>query len=154
MVLKGQGAAEYVILLAMVLIVGLIAIVLIGGFSEVGGEGMDTESKTYWNGPVRPFSIIQWAQLDSTLYLEVKNKETARLVLTNVSVGNSSANLGAGWSFGPGATKTINVSGLQACDEISYDSFSYDVVFTYDTQDITGAKQIGSKPLAGKCTFN
>jgi hypothetical protein len=154
MVLKGQGAAEYVILLAMVLIVGLIAIILIGGFAEVGGEGMDSESKTYWNGPVRPFSIVQWAQQNNTLYMEVKNKETARLVLTNISVGNSSANLGAGWSFGPGAAKTITVSDLPQCDQISYDIYAYDVTFTYNTEDITGTKQIGSKKIAGKCTFD
>ena len=50
---KGQGASEYLILLAVVLIVSMVAIALLGGFMGLGTSATETEGKQYWTGSVR-----------------------------------------------------------------------------------------------------
>lgn len=151
---KGQGAAEYLILLAMVLIVALIGIVLLGGFTEGSSSAMDAESHAYWSGVSRPFRINEWVQVADVVYMEVENSEVRRFVLTNISFDNYMQNLtNGGWVFGPGSKKNISLGGFTACNETSYDYFEYDIVIYYDSEDITGRTQIGQKPLAGRCAF-
>ena len=145
---------EYLVLLAIVIIVALIAIVLLGGFTTGISGTMDAQSKSYWTGPVRPFSISEWAQINDTVYLEIKNKETDRLVLTNISFNGQMKNLsGSGWTFGPGSTKSLAFDGFTECDRQSFDYFEYNIVFYYDSSSISGRSQMGSKPIAGSCSF-
>ncbi|MFN3910145.1 MAG: hypothetical protein ACK4J0_02855 [Candidatus Anstonellaceae archaeon] len=149
--IKGQAAAEYLVLLGVVLIISLIGILLLGGFSDSTATAMETESKTYWSS-TRPFSIVEWVQSNSTLYLNIKNIETKRVILKQVVVGNLTYDLGAGWTFGPNSQKTISISGLTSCSQ-TYDYFSYPITFYYDTLDISNLSQKGLKPLAGRCLY-
>ena len=151
---KGQGAAEYLVLLAIVLVVALIGIVLIGGMPSIGGEAQDTESKAYWGSVAGPFAISDVVQKGNTLYFSVSNKETERLVLRGVSVDNVSVDFGAGWVFKPQGTKNISISGLTMCNLSNYDSFAYGINFTYDSENIRNHSQIGVKKLVGRCSFS
>lgn len=148
---KGQGASEYLILLAVVLIVGLIAIALLGGFSDIGSEAREKEVKQYWRGSVRPFTIQDWTQSGSTFSLTLKNMESYRLVITNITIGNVSYAPSGGISFGGGAAKTISITGFTPCDQVSFDYFEYPVVIIYSSSDIQNKIQKGEKPLMGPC---
>jgi len=148
---KGQGAAEYVVLLGIILIVSLIGIVLLGGFSESTATTMDTQTKMYWSS-VRPLSIIEWIQTNNTLYIKLKNNEQKRIILRSITASNVTASFGTGWTFGPGNEKTVTVSGLPPCSA-NYDYFSYDIYITYDTPDISNITFKGTKPLAGSCIY-
>ncbi len=151
--LKGQGAAEYLILLAIVLVVALVGILLLGGFTATGGDARDAQSVQYWSGVATPFAITQWTQIGNTLYMTMANRANDRYILRQIVMGNVTVDLGAGWSVGPQSVKNISISGLQACNQTTYDSFSYNVSFYYDSESISNHSQIGVKPLAGKCSF-
>lgn len=154
MALKAQAAAEYLVLLAMVLIVSLIGIVLLGGFGETGGATMDAESKAYWSGTARPFAITEWMQVGDTVFMIVKNTESKRFVLKNISLNNVTRSFGAaGWSIGPNSEKNLTINGLTTCNKTIYDTYEYNVSIYYDTSDLPGLSQRGAKPLAGKCVF-
>ncbi|MCX8163274.1 MAG: hypothetical protein N3D10_01835 [Candidatus Micrarchaeota archaeon] len=150
--MKGQGAAEYLILLAIVLIISLVGLMLIGGFSDSSTTAMENEAKIYWSS-ARPFAILEWVQSNSTLYLKVKNGDSKRLILRSIKVDNTTAQLGSGWVFGPGAEKTVSISGLTNCSA-TYDYFSYEITFNYDSADISNLSQKGVKPIAGRCLYN
>ena len=153
MSLRGQGAAEYVILLAVVLVVVLMAVVLLGGILGSGNAAAESEGKSYWGGPVRPFGITEWTQINQTLYMRVVNKFTDQLIIRKIIVGNVTADLGAGWSWKPGGDKYVSIPGLQNCTLGQYDSFEYNVTFVYDSFDLPGQTEIGTKPVAGSCAF-
>ncbi|MFH1306881.1 MAG: hypothetical protein ABIH83_04485 [Candidatus Micrarchaeota archaeon] len=153
MALKGQGAAEYLVLLAMVLVVSLIGIILLGGFGSAGGDTMDAQSKTYWSGVASPFAVVGWMQMGDTIYLKIVNREPIRLILTNITIGNASPDLGAGWTVAPNGEKNISISGLETCNETNYDYFSYNLTFHYSTEHLTGKIQKGERPIAGRCSF-
>lgn len=149
---KGQGAAEYLILLAVVLIVSIVAIALLGGFTDVGASATENEGKQYWTGSVRPFIAPDYSQQGSTFYVTLKNVEASRLMLTSISLGSDSyvANV----SFNPGATKTLSFPVSSACNETSYDFFEYAVVINYSSTNDVSKSQRGAKPFAGRCIVN
>jgi hypothetical protein len=153
---KGQGASEYLVLLAVVLIVSLVAIALLGGFADVGGGAMESESKQYWTGSVRPFTIQEYTQIGDTAYLKLKNMEPFPLRITNFTLrskGETPADVANSTliAFSGGATKTITVHGLTACNDDTYDFFEYEVNITYSSGDLSGKSQFGEKTLAGRC---
>ncbi|MEM3362439.1 MAG: hypothetical protein QXH71_04415 [Candidatus Anstonellaceae archaeon] len=148
---KGQGASEYLILLAVVLIIGIIAIALLGGFTEMGGGAKETESRQYWKGVIRPFTIQDWAQRGTNVYLTIKNMEPTKLVINNITIGNVTYSPPGGISFGGGASKTITIGGFTACNASSYDYFEYPITIVYSSSDISGRIQKGEKPIVGPC---
>lgn len=147
---KGQGASEYLILLAVVLIIGIIAVALLGGFSDIGSGAMQTEALQYWSSS-RPFSITEWSQTGNTISLTIKNNEPNVLKITNITIGNVSYAPTGGLSFGGGSKKTISISGLPQCNATTYDYYEYNVQIVYSSNQIQGMMQKGQRPLVGKC---
>jgi len=149
---KGQGAAEYLILLGIILIVSLIGIVLLGGFTESTTNAVDTQTKMYWSS-TRPLAIIEWVQTNSTLYIKLKNMDQKRVILKSIIASNVTSSFGTGWTFAPGNEKTVAINGLTQCSA-NYDYFSYDIYINYDTADISNITFKGTKPLVGKCIYD
>jgi len=147
---KGQGAAEYLILLAVVLIVGIVAIALLGGFTDVSGSAMENESRQYWTGAVRPFIVQEYSQQGSTFYLTMKNVEASRLMFNSISLDGTDTYV-ANVSFNSGATKTLSFPVSTTCNETSFDFFEYDVIINYSTTNGLTKSQRGEKPFAGRC---
>jgi len=146
---RAQGSSEYLVLLAVVLIVSLVAIALLGGFSGFGQDARNTETKQYWSG-TRPFAITGFNQKGDTMFLFLKNQEVDRLTLTNITIGNVSNVTSI--IFNGGQSKGIEVHGLRACDAVSYDSYEYaNVSLSYDSPYLSN-RFIGTKPLIGICT--
>ena len=56
--LHGQGATEYLVLLAVVLIVALVSVALLGFFPGMASDAQVTQSKMYWQS-AQPISIIE-----------------------------------------------------------------------------------------------
>ncbi len=53
---KGQGSTEYLVALVVVLVIAVIAIALLGGFTPFGTQTTIEQSQAYWQGAT-PFSI-------------------------------------------------------------------------------------------------
>jgi len=55
---RAQGATEYLVLLAVVLIVALVSVALLGFFPGMASDAQMTQSKTYW-ASAQPISIVE-----------------------------------------------------------------------------------------------
>ena len=55
---RAQGATEYLVLLAVVLIVALVSVALLGFFPGMASDAQVTQSKTYWQSAT-PIAIIE-----------------------------------------------------------------------------------------------
>ncbi len=53
---KGQGASEYLMALVVVLVIAVIVIALLGGFTPFGTMSLMQQSEVYWQS-ASPFSI-------------------------------------------------------------------------------------------------
>ena len=159
---KGQGATEYLVLLAVVLIVAMVAIALLGFFPGLSYDAKKSEADSYWQS-ARPFQVRQHAQpANGSLTLVVSNVNSDQLKITNISVsggGNSTINStpgGAGALYlSGGQTASVIIAGVSGACAASGNVYEYTVNFTYDgTGDnpITGQKQYGAKTIIGKCS--
>ncbi|VVB98568.1 Uncharacterised protein [uncultured archaeon] len=151
--MKGQGSTEYLVILAVVLVVALIVIGLLGQFTGFGTAGLEQQSRAYWQG-VSPFSITN-AKVDSSgVALEMQNKLSQQLILTGVSFDGTAINGSLGnITFAPGQTVTV-VGNVTPCAGLTTGA-TYQVntvVLTYNVGGITGQTQTGDKPLYGKCS--
>ena len=56
--LQGQGAIEYLVLLAVVLIVALVSVALLGFFPGMASDAQIMQSQTYWQA-ASPIAIVE-----------------------------------------------------------------------------------------------
>ena len=158
---KGQGATEYLVLLAVVLIVAMVAIALLGFFPGLAGDAKIAQSDSYWRGQARPFAVLEHSQgvtvSDGNLTLVVQNIEADQRLLNYVSVAGSGASTifnstVATTYFSAGEKKVLSFALSANCS--SGNSYEYYLNFSYNNSDnsIVNRTQIGTKTLVGKCS--
>jgi len=86
--LLGQGATEYLVLLAVVLIVALVSVALLGFFPGMASDAQRQQSEMYWRS-ASPIAITEWAAKattdDSTRpYIRLRNTGTYPIRITGI----------------------------------------------------------------------
>ena len=104
MILKGQGATEYLVLLAVVLIVALVSVALLGFFPGMASDAQITQSQMYWRS-ASPIAIVETdAATDDARYalpyIRVRNVGAYPILITKV-LGNGQGVSQVGASGGP-----------------------------------------------------
>jgi len=103
----GQGATEYLVLLAVVLIVALVSVALLGFFPGMSQDAQLTQSETYWRS-AQPISIVEWAAKGSgnaptgraILYLRLRNTGAYPITITKVLAKNGTNYISQAWISG------------------------------------------------------
>ncbi len=147
---KGQVSTEYLVILAVVLVVALVVVYLVGGFSSLGAGSLETQSMNYW-GTVSPFAITTVKVSGTGLTLQMVNNDLQQLTLTDISVGGASV-FSTSTVFNSGQTNVIVATLPTACGAAGTPYTYNDVVITYTKGSITGLKESGTKGLVGKCS--
>jgi hypothetical protein len=86
---KGQGATEYLVLLAVVLIVALVSVALLGFFPGMASDAQITQSQMYWRS-ASPISIVEGgaraysANGNVYLYMRFKNSGAYPVRITGI----------------------------------------------------------------------
>jgi len=147
---KGQVSTEYLVILAIVLVVALVVVYLVGGFAGMGAGTMETQSMQAW-GTAAPFSITILKQSGTTLELELRNNDVDALTLTAISMDGASV-YSTNTTFTSGEKKVITVTTATTCGTAGV-AFSHEnVIMTYNKGGISGKTEVGAKPLMGKCS--
>ena len=87
--LVGQGATEYLVLLAVVLIVALVSVALLGFFPGMASDAQVTQSQAYWSS-ASPVAIVEsgarlWGANGNTyLYLRLRNTAAYPIRITKI----------------------------------------------------------------------
>ena len=149
-IFRGQGATEYLVLLAVVLIVALVSVALLGFFPGMAADARMTQSQSYWRGQARPFAIQDASLSGTTGSLVFQNMEAnGPYNLTGITLGPNVTAI-TSVLFSAGDVKTVAYTGGPTCTSgLVYD---FNVTLTYNTPaGIMQTKQYGSKNLIGKC---
>lgn len=155
--MRGQGATEYLVLLAVVLIVALVSIALLGFFPGMSTDAKITQSKAYWSS-ARPFAITDAAvSTAGVASLLIQNNEGAStLTITSVTLalanGTSAVN-STNSSFAPGESKPYGISATNVSGGASAGGvYDYRVTINYVSSNGIANAQTGgaSKTLVGK----
>jgi hypothetical protein len=147
---KGQVSTEYLVILAVVLVVALVVVALVSGVTPVSGGVSETQSKNYWSATA-PFVISGWKYSGTSLDLTMQNMDGQKVTLTDFEVDGSSV-YSTNTSFTVGETKSITATMGSSCGSAG-DSFELsNIQITYTKGSITGLLQKGAKPLVGTCS--
>lgn len=140
---KGQSAVEYLIILAVIIILALIIIGVLRGISNE--KSSDKASAIYWKDSDIGIVKYYFSPMGD-LVLIIRNNLDMGVNLQSVSV-QGSVN-GSKSNLVPGATVEISIS--KVCNE---DSFKYDpVIIDYsDSLNNVNYSFVGTVPLVGKC---
>ena len=110
--LRAQGATEYLVLLAVVLIVALVSVALLGFFPGMASDAQMTQSQAYWKS-AQPISIVESAakyyNVDTSEgYLRLRNSGAYSITITRI------------WGNGANITQFWNTSGLIPFSTVLY----------------------------------
>jgi hypothetical protein len=116
--MKAQGATEYLVLLAVVLIVALVSVALLGFFPGMASDSQRQQSQMYWQS-ASPIAITEWAAkaADDTwtfIYFRFKNNGAYPVRVTGIigADGNKSAQVWDNTGNCGGGTGLKNISGI------------------------------------------
>jgi hypothetical protein len=162
---RGQGATEYLVLLAIVLIIALVAIALLGYFPGISGDARRAQSDSYWRGDARPFAILEHFANSSSISIVAQNLEADQRTMTNFTFSTSYSCTNGSWQsplgtnisslvFAGGEKKTM-LCGTTLCSTAGLGpggTYDVNVTIKYDSPDAAGQVQFGAKNLIGKCS--
>jgi hypothetical protein len=151
---RGQGATEYLVLLAIVLVICLVSVSLLNFFPGFSYEATKSESDYYWK-TAKPFQIIGHNQQPGTsiLNLVIVNGQSEQLYLTGIEVNGTGASGEDNTStyLSGGETRKVNIT-LTKDVCVDGGKYEYDILLVYQSAD--GAliyTQYGEKRLVGQC---
>jgi len=99
---RAQGATEYLVLLAVVLIVALVSVALLGFFPGMASDAQITQSQTYWRS-ASPVAITEWGALawggsgNSYPYLRLRNNGQYPIRITGI-IGSDGVKATSFWA--------------------------------------------------------
>ncbi len=146
-----QASTEYLVIIAVVLVLALVILGLVGGFPSFSYNAQAGDSVRYWASSASPIAIIDFKQVNSSLSLRVENKAPVAVSITAMSLSAAATYPISGLpiSLPPGGAATLNLT-TESCT--GYQSISYAVNITYSTDQVSSLSQSGAKPLYVSCS--
>ena len=145
---RGQGATEYLIILAVIIVIALVVVGVMGWFPGLGGGINEQQSRAYWKS-ASPLAITDWKITATNGQFTVENTSTDKITLTDITVDGAALGL-ADTNINAGATYTTTADSDATCTTAQ--TYSYDVKITYGVVGGISDKTLtGAKPIVGTC---
>ncbi|MEM3555437.1 MAG: hypothetical protein QXF56_01830 [Candidatus Micrarchaeia archaeon] len=149
---RAQAAIEYLIILAVVVIIALIVIGVIGGFPGMTRGISERDSAAYWAGADIGITRYYLSKTAAASQLVIRNNRLFQINLTSIKFdgGSNILNYTDGVLISPGSAVLVNLTGTSCANigetvtknvEIQYKDATYGVTYTFT----------GEKPLVGTC---
>ncbi|MBM3282155.1 MAG: class III signal peptide-containing protein [Candidatus Diapherotrites archaeon] len=144
---RGQGTTEYLIILAIVIVIALVVVGVLGGFPSLGAGVSEGTSKTYWMG-TSPLAITEYSVSTTTGTLVVKNMTASAITLDDVNYNGAMASL---TDVVIGAGATVNVTDTDFTCSTRGQVYTKTIALKYNTTNLSGQFFTGIQPLVGQC---
>lgn len=146
---KGQISTEYLVIMAVILVIALVVVYLMSQSTGVATSTLETQSQAYWK-TASPLAITGFSASGTTLTLAVLNTAPETITLTQLS-GSGVTTFSTATPFPPGNTQVIRATLTSSCSSGS--RYSVDnVTLTYSQGSIIGKTFIGQKSFTGSCS--
>lgn len=156
---KAQGATEYLVVFAVVLIVAMVAVGLLASAPQLFGQAKDTASSIYWSS-TKPIQLAGWVvRANGTVSLSVQNAGMGPITITQISFSRQADfaspdnSLPLNLSLSGGSPSVYGsddaISPPYRC--ASGSAYEYYVRFNYTSNGQAGFFS-GSKPISGRCS--
>ena len=158
---KGQATIEYLVLVAVAIIIALVIFGFLGWIPGMAGTLRERQAKMYWASAypiaIKDFKVtsnISGNATNATFLMENIGDDPVKLYNMTVELTNGTPVTGTfypnGYKLIQGEVKSFSVTNI-VCNagsdyELSNVSIIYDVV-----KGISGQTEIGDRPIIGKC---
>jgi hypothetical protein len=123
---KAQGATEYLIVLAIVIIIALIVVGVMGGIPGLGSSAGNRASASYWGN--QDVSITDYAVSASGAdTIIIRNNLRNAITLNDLKVND--VDLASGETIAVGATRTYS-GAIAACTDAQPFSYATSIAYT------------------------
>ncbi|MEM2974126.1 MAG: hypothetical protein QW112_00650 [Candidatus Micrarchaeia archaeon] len=153
--MKGQATIEYLVLVAVAIIIALVIFGFLGWIPGMAGTLRERQSKMYW-ASAYPIAIKDYkvTSTEATFLMENIGDDPVKLVNITVELTNGTIVTGnftpAGYKLIQGEAKTYTVAEIECTPGSNYElsnvTIRYDVV-----KGISGQAEVGDRPIIGNC---
>ncbi len=145
---KGQGATEYLIILAVVVIIALIVIGVLGGLPGIGRSSSADASEAYW--ATTEVGVSDWyiSTGDDQLVYTLKNNQDTSLTILDITIDGTANSTDISLSPGESTVSSLDKTCTTQGDPYEFDN----VVVNY--QDVATSANYtftGTVSLVGEC---
>jgi hypothetical protein len=144
---KAQASTEYLVILAVVIVVAVVVASLMGDFLNLSGETSEKSSKIYWERA--DIGLMDWLMsANGQDVIVVRNNLEYDLEIINITINDVEQSINL--TLMPGDEKTIRDDWVE-CEKGS--GYAYYVTFLYDNIqfNLTGKTFTGNKRIGGDC---
>ncbi|MEM4218600.1 MAG: hypothetical protein QXO35_00955 [Candidatus Micrarchaeia archaeon] len=146
---KGQATIEYLVLLAVAIIIALVIFAFMGWIPGFAGSLKERQVKLYWSSQY-PIQIREYKySSDGNLSLQIQNVADYKITITgiNTSVNSSTGN----FAVLPGESKIVSFTINPGCTtgnpyELSGVKINYNI-----ENGLQNMVEAGDRPLVGTC---
>jgi hypothetical protein len=146
MKLRAQAAVEYLMILAVVIIIALVVVGVLGGFPTLSAGINEKESLAYWTSS--DIGIVRGVISGTDSKMVLRNNKNFPITLGVVTVGGT-AGTSLGTTLQPGETTNLVTVSAKVCSSGTY-SNTVSIGYTDATYG-TAYTFTGAKPLVGTC---
>ena len=152
---RGQGSAEYLLVLSAVLIIAIVAIVLMTGAPNRTSDIRSSTSDVYWSSQATPFHITSKnLSTNGVLTLTLVNSGPTTLQITHINVsGNGlyTSSFTSPLSVGAGKRALASVYLNGSCSPGQMYELAVDLTYLDADSELPARIQSGAQPLLGVC---
>jgi hypothetical protein len=151
---RAQGTTEYLIILAVVIVIALIVVSIMGWMPGMGANITEKQSRTYW-ASLSPLAITSYSVFsDGSFKLVLRNTGMQALTLSAIYLNDENV-LKNTVTVQPASTSTVYGYVTNSANRCTAGTtFTYNVKLKYGSQYLQNKSLMGEKPLVGKCGDN
>ena len=146
---RGQGATEYLVILAAVLVIALIVIYVLSTSTSIGGQNTQAMSQSYWSS-LTPFAITDSSQTSASpnvAKISIQNTGSRELTMNQLTLSTTGSTIyvysnTTSTVFLPGQKRVMSVNldanVVNCASYIGKSPNTYSIFISYDDDPITG----------------
>ena len=155
----GQGTIEYLVIIAIVIVIALVVVGLLLQVMNAGSGVPETQAKTTWKS-AEPLAIIDWGVTSdlNKLQLVLRNSSAETIEFNDFNLSSSASDAtdkdynDTTKSIASGATYTIYIDTLTNCTSGSKYSYPKEgISIDYNTVNINNKTQTALADVIGTC---
>ena len=160
---KGQGTIEYLVIIAIVIVIALVVVGLLLQVMNSGSGVPETQAKATWKSS-EPLAITDWGMTSDQnfLTLVLRNNTAETIEFNDFNLSSSASSTGADGGYGDwnntakniasGATYTIRVNTITNCTAgTKYSYPKENIAIDYNTANIDHKTQKAVADIIGTC---
>lgn len=146
--MKAQVSSEYMVILAVVLVLAIIAAMLTSGIIGTSGSVNEQQSRGYWV-VAAPLSVLGQKYSGNVFQLEIQNSLPRSVQVSQISIAGTAYSTGL--TLEAGETGTFNLTLGSSCGPGGKSYSLNNIQITYQSGDIVNVQR-GEMPLVGTCS--